>query len=84
MTSLLAFIHKHPFEIAVAYWLFAAVVHRMPAPRDQDGSFYRWLFNLCQLIPANFGKLAEGLPAQLLPLLSVLTPKPDAASQPRP
>jgi hypothetical protein len=54
MIQLIQLIQAHPAAAgAVAMWLFAAVIHGMPAPEPTSGVGYRWLYATLRWCGAN-------------------------------
>lgn len=68
--------HANFWTSAALLWVFAAVIHGMPAP--SVGSFwYRWLYNTFQFMGANLDRIGDSKPAPLVKLT-------DAEGNPKP
>lgn len=65
MAHLIQLFSQYPWLSAACLWVFAALVHTMPAPPSNAGVGYTWLYNFFQTIGANLSKIGEKAPPKL-------------------
>jgi len=52
----LALFSQYPWLSAACLWVFAALIHTMPAPAPSE-RWYGWIFNFLHLVGANLSMM---------------------------
>jgi hypothetical protein len=59
-------IHRHPYALLIAYYIFSNATSSLPAPTAKSSVFYQWFFKFANGVGANlsraFSTAVEGSP----------------------